>query len=525
MEMPPSKIRIRLPQKDPIDPSRAPPPSSAMPPSVSPTMNAQPNNSTITVDRPPLPAPSAPPARIPDPVTIPALQNTFDDTTYDAVYARVPDKHKLDVGGLSWIKVDPYRVKPVSFTAWYSQPRNSYEVIQASKSLDVAGNQQRGRIMRCCSHCNNFVAEKTKSMKQLVLHLQDQHNVSEKNATYKADPPQPKRSRGYPTHQNPVGPFTPNAAEATRSRSYTSSQPDFVQQALQQAAIDERERAASNSSSISAPNVQSGLEHLLGELGRIKSINEGLMVRSRLNEELAHECERLRERNQRLEEIVQQSERLRERNQTLEERAQDNERLRERNQVLEAKALLNERLRERNQILEERNQVLEERSQESQRLRERNQILEQRAQEREQLLGRTEEPEGLAQESERLREKNQLLEQQLEEKTWEVVSFRNALSLLASSSSRQQREPSQHSPRASEYSSQPTSSNCTPVAGPQASSQAFQVVIQSKQMAPPKAKASSPTLNALQGKRKPMDISKTRRSKRSRSDSGVGGDD
>ncbi|CZR50294.1 uncharacterized protein PAC_00166 [Phialocephala subalpina] len=516
-----TKIKIRLPQKDAVCSPRVPPPGPAMPPNVGAAMDAQPNDNTITVDRPPPPPPPppppslAPPATGPVPITLPILQRTLDDTAYESVYARVPDNHKLDIDGLSWIKVDPYRVQKIILTAWYSQPRNSYDVVQASKSLDVEGKQQRGRVLRCCSHCNNFVAEKTKTMKELIHHLRFEHNVNEKSAIPKAaeDPFKPMRSREHQTRRAPDSSSSPNAAGPSRSRSYASSQPDFVQQALQYAASDERERAASSSAtSISTLNVQGGLEHLLGELGRIKAINEGLMVRSRLNEELAHECKRLREKNERLEERVQESERLRERNQLLEGLAKESQRLHHRNQLLEDRAQENEELRERVQELEGVELL-------SERLRERNRVLADQAKESSQESGRlrkrNEELEGLAKESQRLRERNQILEQQVQEKTWEVESTRDALSLLASSSSRQQRDASQNAP-ASKLPSRPTSNGSTPAP----KSQGLQVVINSK------LKAPSPKFDTPAGKRKPMDESKAKHSKRSRSDSGskVGND-
>ena len=85
----------------------------------------------------------------------------------------------MRVKGVWYIKRDPYRTKLAKPIAWYTQPEHCYELIQASKVRSGNVEQNRGRTMWCCRHCNDFVSGKTDNPAVKIGHLGRIHRIKQ----------------------------------------------------------------------------------------------------------------------------------------------------------------------------------------------------------------------------------------------------------------------------------------------------------------------------------------------------------
>lgn len=169
---------IRRSDRHSLRGNRVNPPSIAAPNVPPPLQQPESPNEPNAAAAPSPPALANPALPAEAPITLRSLEDIADDAAYDVVYAKIPDEHKLLIKRLWYIKRDPYRVQQARFTAWYTQPAHSYEIIQASKSLNGAGEQQRGKTVWCCAHCNNFTSGKNDNTAIKLGHLKRNHRIT-----------------------------------------------------------------------------------------------------------------------------------------------------------------------------------------------------------------------------------------------------------------------------------------------------------------------------------------------------------
>lgn len=132
-----------------------------------------------------------------DRITLNSFQSVADEAVFAVILARIPQEDRVEVGGILYVRHDPYRSAESRNSAWYNGPPHSEEVIRTTKGTAANGIELRGRQYWKCRHCNHYCVGKTTNNDNKLAHLQRAHRITA-NGNKIPREPLPFREQGAP---------------------------------------------------------------------------------------------------------------------------------------------------------------------------------------------------------------------------------------------------------------------------------------------------------------------------------------